>query len=91
MLDFLREWVREGVGFMMVKALFKPGDLVRLVSEPRHAQMERLVGQPSIVMNIDDTFTPPRFIVAVFDPDRRDVERIRCRLEDLEPIRTNRS
>jgi hypothetical protein len=74
----------------MVCTQYQPGDLVRLVSEPRHAQMERLIGQPSIVMNIDDTFSPPRFIVAVFDPSRRDVERIRCRLEDLEPLRTVR-
>lgn len=84
------EWVHKGVSFTMVKALFQPGDLVRLVSEPRHAKMERLMGQPSIVMNIDDTFSPPRFIVAVFDPARRDLERIRCRREDLEPIRVNR-
>jgi len=74
----------------MVSVAFKPGDLVRLISEPRHARMEALVGQPSIVTNIDDTFTPPRFIVAVFDPTKRDVERVRCRLEDLEPIRTGR-
>ena len=74
----------------MVYTQYQPGDLVRLVSEPRHAQMERLIGQPSIVTNIVDTFSPPRFIVAVFDPARRDVERIRCRLEDLEPLRTVR-
>ncbi|MEB3284082.1 MAG: hypothetical protein VKN33_02190 [Candidatus Sericytochromatia bacterium] len=92
MLKFKRGtgWKR-GFGIVLIDTPFKPGDLVRLVSEPRHAQMERLIGQPSIVMNVDDTFSPPRFIVAVFDPARRDVERIRCRFEDLEPIRVNRS
>jgi hypothetical protein len=74
----------------MVETIFKPGDIVRLVSEPRHARMDRLVGQPSIVTNIDDTYSPPRFIVAVFDPSKRELERIRCRTEDLEPIRTGR-
>ena len=70
----------------MTKLAFNPGDMVRLVSEPRAPQMERLVGQPSIVTRIDDTFSPPRFIVAVFDPRKKDVERIRCRVEDLELI-----
>ena len=70
----------------MTKLAFNPGDMVRLVSEPRAPQMERLVGQPSIVTRIDDTFSPPRVIVAVFDPRKRDVERIRCRYEDLELI-----
>ena len=53
---------------MMIPTLYQPGDMVRLVSEPRHAHMERLIGQPSIVTNVDETFSPPRFIVAVFDP-----------------------
>jgi hypothetical protein len=75
----------------MVESPFKPGDLVRLVSEPRHPQLERLLGQPSIVTNIDDTYTPPRLIVAVFDPARRDLERIRCRFDDVEPIRGGRA
>lgn len=73
-----------------MNATFKPGDLVRLISEPRRAPMDRLIGQPSIITNVDDTFSPPRFIVAVFDPSKRDLERIRCRHEDLEPIRTAR-
>jgi hypothetical protein len=71
----------------MINCALKPGDLVKLVSEPRAPRLERLVGQPSIVTNIDDTYSPPRVIVAVFDPVRNDVERIRCRYEDLEPIR----
>lgn len=74
----------------MAETVFKPGDMVRLVSEPRHSRMDRLIGQPSIVTNIDDTYSPPRFIVAVFDPSKRDLERIRCRQEDLEPIRAAR-
>lgn len=74
----------------MTATAFKPGDLVRLVSEPRAPRLERLLGQPSIVTSIDDTFSPPKLIVAVFDPSRRDVERIRCRLEDVEPIRVYR-
>lgn len=74
----------------MTKSAYKPGDMVRLVSEPRTVAMERLVGQPSIVTRVDDTFSPPRFIVAVFDPRKKDVERIRCRYEDLELIAPNR-
>lgn len=74
----------------MVACPFKPGDMVRLVSEPRHPQLERLVGQPSIVTNIDDTFSPPRLIVAVFDPARNDLERIRCRHDDVELIKQGR-
>lgn len=74
----------------MNECAFKPGDLVRLVSEPRAPRLERLVGQPSIVTGIDNNFTPPRFIVAVYDPGKKDVERIRCRVEDLEGIRVHR-
>lgn len=74
----------------MAEIAFKPGDLVKLVSEPRVARLERLVGQPSIVTNIDDTFSPPRLIVAVYDPRKKDVERIRCRAEDVEGIRVHR-
>lgn len=69
---------------------FKPGDLVKLVSEPRVPRLERLVGQPSIVTSIDDSFSPPRFIVAVYCPRKQDVERIRCRVEDLERLRVHR-
>ena len=74
----------------MTQVALQPGDLVRLVSEPRMARLERLVGQPSIVTRIDDTFSPPRLIVAVFDPHKNDVERIRCRTEDVEPISARR-
>jgi hypothetical protein len=74
----------------MPECAFKPGDLVTLVSEPRVARLECLVGQPSIVTAIDDTFSPPRFIVAVYDPRKKDMERIRCRTEDLQGLRINR-
>ena len=70
----------------MTEIAFRPGDVVRLVSEPRRTSLTRLIGQPSIVTNVDDTFSPPRMIVAVFDPSKRDMERIRCRTEDLEPL-----
>ena len=70
--------------------MFKPGDVVRLVSEPRIPRLERLVGQPSIVTQIDETFSPPRVIVAVYDPRKQDMERIRCRAEDLEGIKVFR-
>ena len=69
---------------------FKPGDVVRLISEPRIPRLERLVGQPSIVTSVDDSFSPPRLIVAVYDPRKKDVERIRCRIEDLEGIKVAR-
>lgn len=74
----------------MNQCAYKPGDMVKLVSEPRAPRLERLVGQPSIVTNIDETFSPPRLIVAVYDPQKQDVERIRCRVEDLELIRYHR-
>ncbi|MDB5096359.1 MAG: hypothetical protein JWM80_780 [Cyanobacteria bacterium RYN_339] len=74
----------------MIECAFKPGDLVTLVSEPRAARLERLVGQPSIVTDIDDTFSPPRVIVAVFDPRKKEMERIRCRTEDLKGLSFNR-
>lgn len=74
----------------MAETAFKPGDLVKLISEPRIPKLERLVGQPSIVTSIDDTFSPPRVIVAVFDPNKQDVERIRCRAEDLVGIKVYR-
>ncbi|MEB3196266.1 MAG: hypothetical protein VKP62_03590 [Candidatus Sericytochromatia bacterium] len=75
---------------MTLQSPYKPGDLVRLVSEPRQSQLSRLIGQPSIVTGVDDTYQPPRFIVAVFDPATRDLERIRCRREDLEAIKVSR-
>jgi hypothetical protein len=74
----------------MPECAFKPGDLVTLISEPRVARLERLVGQPSIVTAIDDTFSPPRFIVAAYNPGKKDMERIRCRAEDLQGLRINR-
>ena len=74
----------------MQKLSFKPGDLVRLISEPRQTRLERLVGQPSIVTGVDESFIPPRLIVAVYDPDKCDVARIRCRTEDLAPIKFHR-
>jgi hypothetical protein len=74
----------------MPEICFKPGDLVKLVSEPRSTRLERLVGQPSIVTAIDETFSPPRLVIAVYDPRKKDVERIRCRTEDLVGIRVHR-
>lgn len=69
-----------------MKRSIKPGDLVRLVSEPRASKLDRLMGQPSIVTAILGDQSPPRVIIAVFDPHKRDVERIRCREDDLELI-----
>jgi hypothetical protein len=69
-----------------MKRSIKPGDLVRLISEPRSSRLERLMGQPSIVTSIQGDQTPPRVIIAVFDPTKRDIERIRCREDDLELI-----
>lgn len=74
----------------MQRMSFKPGDLVRLISEPRQLRLERLVGQPSIVTGLDESFQPPKVIVAVFDPEQQDVARIRCRTEDLVPIKVHR-
>jgi hypothetical protein len=68
----------------MIPCLFHPGDVVRLVSAPKLAKLARLLGQPSIVTHVDQSAVPPRFMVAVYDPATRDLERIRCRHEDLE-------
>ena len=45
----------------------------------------RLLSRSRIVTNIDDTYTPPRFIVAVFDPSKRELELMRALKRTLDP------